>query len=202
MRLALGIPIAVSWSVLLFAQAPAASPPAPGLPPDWDIRAILEEMSAHATRLAPVLAQIDARSWVAKGASETYAAQLQSSKDQARAMAGDAKALMKNPEKLTACLELYFRIAGLDDMLASLEQGIRRYQDPALAQTLASLAAENGANRDRLRTYIVSLAEEREQVCAVMDREAQRCRDVVASRPLPSASAAAPARASGSGGKK
>ncbi|MBZ5578626.1 MAG: hypothetical protein LAP40_18855 [Acidobacteriia bacterium] len=187
MRLVLGTLIGISCGALLFGQAPAAPPVTPGLLPDWDIRAILEEMSAHATRLQPVLAQIDAKSWIAKGASESYAAQLQSSKDQARAMAGDAKALTKDPEKLTACLELYFRIAGLDDMLASLEQGIRKYQDPALAQTLASVAAENGANRDRFRNYIVSLAAQREQVCAITDREAQRCRDVVASRPAQSA---------------
>src|SRR6185503_10123405 len=109
-----------------------------GLLPDWDIRAILEEMSAHATRLQPMLAEIDAKSWTAKGASESYATQLQSSKDQARAMASDAQALAKNPEKLSGCLELYFRIAGLDDMLRSLEEGVRRYQDPALAQRLAA----------------------------------------------------------------
>ena len=140
-------------------------------------------MSAHATRLEPVLAEINATSWVAKGASESYVTQLQSSKDQARALADGAKALAKNPEKLSACLELYFRITGLEDMLASLGEGVRRYQEPALAQRLAALSAENGANRNRFQTYIVNLAAQREQECAVMDQEAQRCRSVLATRP-------------------
>ena len=178
---------------ILFAAAPQAQAPITpqsGLLPDWDIRAVLEEMSAHASRLEPVLGEIDTKSWVAQGASETYTAQLNSSKEQAQAISGDAKALEQNPEKLSACLELYFRIAGLEDMLASLGEGIRRYQDPALAQKLAALVAENGANRNRLQTYVVNLAAQREQECAVMDQEAQRCRAVLATQPPPAASQA------------
>ena len=193
MRLALGSFLCFSFAAFLRAQAPASPAPA-GLLPEWDIRAILEEMSAHATRLGPVLAQIDTAAWVKKGASETYAQQLQSSKEQAVALAEGAKALAQNPEKLSASLELYFRITGLEDMLSSLGAGVRQYQDAALAGTLASLAAENGANRNRFQTYIVNLAAQREQECEVMDREAQRCRGVVATQPAVSAP--------GNGGKK
>jgi len=192
MRAAAGSLIWISVTAMLHAQAPAA--PQSGLVPDWDIRAVLEEMSAHATRVEPLLGQIDAKAWAAKGASETYAAQLQSSKDQAQAIAAAAKALEQNPEKLSSCLELYFRIAGLEDMLASLGDGIRRYQDPALAQKLAALTAENGANRNRFQTYIVNLTTQREQECEVMDREAQRCRGILATQPPVAARSAAPAR--------
>lgn len=181
MRRAAGTLLCSSFALLLHAQNLAT--PSSGLLPDWDIRAILEEMSAHATRLQPVLAEIDAKSWVAKGASESYVAQLQSSKDQARAIADGAKALAKNPEKLSACLELYFRITTLEDMLGSLGDAGRRYQNPGLAQRLAALSAENGANRNRFQTYIVNLAAQREQECAVMDQEAQRCRSVLATKP-------------------
>ena len=99
MRCVLGTLICVSFTALVHAQAPTD-----GLLPDWDMRAVLEEMSAHATRLGPVLARIDARSWVAKGGSETFASQLESSKAQAQAIANAAKALAKNPEKLSASL--------------------------------------------------------------------------------------------------
>ena len=191
MRCAVGSLIWISVTALLPAQTPATSQA--GLVPDWDVRAVLEEMSAHATRLQPLLEQIDAKSWVAKGASETYAAQLQSSKEQARAIADEAKALEQNPEKLSACLQLYFRMAGLEDMLASLDNGIRRYQDPALAEKLAAVAAENGANRNRFQTYIVNLATQREQECAVMDKEAQRCRSVLATQPPQASRSAGPA---------
>jgi hypothetical protein len=169
----------------LCAQAPAPNVPTNGLQPDWDVGVILQEIGAHATRLLPALDRIDAKAWVEKGASETYAVQLQSSKDQARALADGARTLARNPEKLSACLELYFRIQGLDQMIGSLVEGARKYQDAASADKLAILSAENGTNRGRLQTYIVNLATEREQACAVMDREAQRCRSIMATQPPP-----------------
>jgi hypothetical protein len=157
-------------------SAPQSPPPAQGLETDWEIGAALQEIGAHATRLLPALNQIDARAWVDQGASETYAEQLQAAKDQTQSLADGAKALAKNPERLPVALELYFRMQGIDAMLASVEEGMRKYQNPASAQALASLQAEAGANRDRLQRYIVSLAAEREQELHVMDQEAQRCR--------------------------
>jgi hypothetical protein len=168
----------------LYGQARPAQQLRPaGLEPDWDIGVVLQEMSAHAARLLPVLDRVDVKAWIEKGASDTYGAQLQSSKDQARAFADGAKDLARDPEKLSASLELLFRIQGLETMLGSLEEGIRKYQGPALAATLASLAAENGANRDRFQRYIVNLAAEREQQFQVMDREAQRCRGILTVQP-------------------
>jgi hypothetical protein len=137
--------------------------------------------------LLPGLDHVDAKAWVARGASETYEAQLESSKQQARALEIGAKALSQNPEKLAKALELFFRIEGLDSMLASLEEGLRKYQSRADAEALASLAAESGANRERFRQYLVSLAAEREKQLEVMDREAQRCRGIIMSQPPPAA---------------
>lgn len=168
----------LSCPLFLLAQGPPV-----GLQPDWDMGVIVGEMSAHASRLLPTLDKVNPKAWVAKGASETYVQQLQSSKDQARAIAKDGEALSHNPEKLSACLQFYFRVEGMEQMIASLVEGIRKYQDPALATDLASLSAENGANRNRFQAYVVSLASQREQECAVMDREAQRCRSIIATQP-------------------
>ena len=66
-------------------------------------------------------------------------------------------------------------------MLMSLEEGLRKYQSAADAEALASLAAENGANRERFRQYLTTLAAEREKQLEVMDREAQRCRAIMMS---------------------
>jgi hypothetical protein len=147
-----------------------------GLEPAWDVAVVLQEISANAERLIPELNRVDARGWVAKGASETYVQQLESSKQQARALADGAKALARNPDKLSASLELFFRIEGLNTMLGSLEQGIRKYGGAQAAQSVETIYAEGGANRERFRRYIVNLAAEREQQFVVMDREAQRCR--------------------------
>ena len=137
---------------------------------------VLQEIGAHAGRLLPVLDRLDTTAWVAKGASETYVEQLESSKQQTRALADEATALARNPEKLSGALQLFFRMEGLENMIDSLQEGARKYQGPRAAQSLAALFGEGGANRERLRGYIVNLAVEREHQFEVMDREAQRCR--------------------------
>ncbi len=161
----------------------AARTQSAGLETDWEIAPVLKEIGAHASRLLPLLDKIDVKSWVEKGASDTYVAQLQSSKEQAAAIARDASALAANPERLSAGLALFFRIESLETMLNSLREGMRNYQGPAQAQVLAKLQAENGANRERLQTYIVNLAAQREQEFRVMDSEAQRCRGLLTQAP-------------------
>ena len=105
---------------------------------------MLEEMSAHAGRLLVELDRVDARSWLNKGASETYLEQLQSAKEQAKALADGAKALARNPEKLSAGLVVLFRVQSLEAMLGSLEDGLRHYQSAGEGQTLAALASPAG----------------------------------------------------------
>jgi hypothetical protein len=174
---------------VLLAQPPAAPQPASrtqdpaGLETAWEIAPVLQEIAAHAGRLLPELDKVNVRAWIEKGASDTYLVQLQSSKEQARALAAEAKALAANPERLSPALQLLFRMQGLDTMLPSLEEGLRKYQSPAAAQQLAGLAAEAGRSRDRLQRYVVNLAAEREQELQVMDKEAQRCRGILTQAP-------------------
>jgi hypothetical protein len=182
----------LACAATLAAQTPPAkTDPTPqaqaGLETAWEIAPVLEEISAYAKRLIPALDKVDVKAWAAKGASDTYAAQLESSRAQARALSDGALALARNPERLAASLEVLFRIQGLETMLASLQEGLRKYQGAEEAQQLAGLAAENGASRDRLQRYIVNLAGQREQELVVMDREAQRCRGILTAPSAPPA---------------
>ncbi|HUB32005.1 MAG TPA: hypothetical protein VMA31_03215 [Bryobacteraceae bacterium] len=165
------------------AGQPGTSSQPAGFETSWEIAPVFTEISSHAGRLGAVLAKIDGQAWVRKGASETYAAQLDSSRQQVRAMEAEAKALAANPDRLSAALVLLFRIQGVDTMLPSVEEAMRKYQSPAEAQALTRLAAENGLNRDRVQNYVVNLASEREQDLKVMDEEAQRCRSAVTAVP-------------------
>jgi hypothetical protein len=163
------------FAVAAFAQT--------GLEPAWDIGVVIEQIGKDTARLLPLLDRADASEWTKRGASDTYAAQLQSSKDQARAASAEALALAKNPEKLSTGLTLFFRLEGLANMLGSIEEGARKYQRGNLAQELASTFAESGANRERFRNYLVNLAAERERQFEVMDQEAQRCRGMLMATP-------------------
>jgi prophage DNA circulation protein len=166
----------------VYAQPPQSAPKA-GLEASWEIAPVLNDIAAQAGRLLPLLDKMDAQGWVAKGASETYAAQLQSSKEQANAITIEAKALAANPEQLSAALQVMFRIQGLESMLTSVEEGARRYQSQTDAMVLAVMVAQGSGARDRLQRYIVNLAAAREQDLKVMDREAQRCRGILTQAP-------------------
>lgn len=140
---------------------------------------MLKQIAAQADRLTPALDKIDARAWIDQGASETYAEQLEGAKAQTRALADGAKALVRNPEQLSALLDIFFRMQGIDAMLQSVEEGIRKYGFKPDAQALVQMQTEAGAARERLQHYMVNLAAEREREFQAMDREAQRCRALV-----------------------
>ncbi len=154
-----------------------------GIETEWDIRPVLKAIAAHAQRMVPMLEQIDGSILTKNGAPDTYVTQLNESKVQAKSLAVEALALSNAPDKLSADLGTFFRMQALEKILLSVEEGIRRYWNPAVADLLSSEMAENTANRDRFQKYIMDLAADKEQECAVMDREAQRCRGVLAKQP-------------------
>ena len=157
-------------------QSPAAPQQPAGLESDWEIATVLQELSAHAGKVLPLLDKADPQQWTAKGAPEAYVAQLQSSKEQAHALADGAKAMAASPQVLSAELQVLFREQGLETLLGSVAEAMNKYQNPAAAQELIAVNAEAGADRDRLANYIVNLAAEREKEYKVMDEETQRCR--------------------------
>jgi len=154
--------------------------------PATDLRPILDNISAQAKRLIPILEQIDPNVWVtAKGAPDQYVHQWHSSQDQLKALLSDTANAGKDPEKLSVALQTYFRVQAIQTMLQSLVEGIRRYQNSALADLLAGVAAEGSSDRERFQQYIVNLATEREEMFGIMDHEAQRCRSVLSNQGVP-----------------
>src|SRR5580698_7497937 len=140
-----------------------------GIETDWDMR--------------PVLDQIDVPGMVKNGAPETYASQINESKVQAKALSTEALVLANSPEKLSADLTTLFRLLSLEKTLLSVEEGLRKYWNPALADLLNGQMMQNSPNRERFQRYILDLAAAHEQEYAVMDHEAQRCRGALAKQP-------------------
>ena len=67
----------------------------------------------------------------------------------------------------------------METMLGSLIEGIRKYQNGAVGDLVQGIMNENSGNRERLRQYIVDLANEKEQEFQIADKEAQRCRGTI-----------------------
>lgn len=168
---------------LLLTALPLLAQPQAGVAPEQNVRKTLAAVAEQTTKLEPILNQMRPKDWVAEGAPQTYVDQWQSAKTQNQAVAQAARNLTPKPDQITPLLQLVFRIQGFDAELRSLEAGLRKYQNPSLADLLISVSAEGASARERLQQYVMELATEREQQFAVADREAQRCREAISKSP-------------------
>ncbi len=163
-----------------------------GIPPEWEVRKQMTALAEHVQRFEPVLDQIHPEEWVTKGAPQAYAGQLSRARAEIGYLVGSSKDLAAHPERMTAVLDTFFRMEAVTAILRSLAAGIRKYQNPAVAELLEGLIADTGADRDKLRRYLVDLAGDREQQYRVMDQEAQRCRAALSGKAAPAAKGASP----------
>lgn len=177
----------VPWIALIAAPAAMAqTAPAPaGVSSEWDVRTLLDGLNRQAEHLKPIMDQVKADTWVSQGAPSAYAAQWRTAESELRYLLSSSQALSRDPEKLTLALDTYLRMQAMESTLGSLIEGIRKYQNPALADLAQSLMVENSTNRDRLSQYLRDLAEQKEQEFQVADREAQRCRGIILNQPAP-----------------
>src|SRR5262249_54988124 len=104
-----------------------------GVPTEWDVQKLVEAIASQSGRVAPLIEQIHPKEWIARGASETYIQQWDSAHSQAASLKLSSDNLVREPARLTAALDTYFRAQNLETVLISLVDGVRKYQNPALA---------------------------------------------------------------------
>jgi len=181
---------------LLFAAliAPAQTATPQGVTAEWDISQMLDALASQAKRLKPILDQLNPQEWVAKGAPDAYVSQWRYAQTELVYLTDSAKALGKQPERLTLALDTLFRMQSLEMRLTSLVDGVRNYQNPAVGDLLVGVLGENSTNRDRLRQYITDLAANKEQEFQIADKEAQRCRGMLGKQAPAPKPAAPPVR--------
>jgi hypothetical protein len=165
------------------AQPPAAQQPSTA--PVWDTSKVVAAFADQAGRLKPILDQLKPQEWVTKGAPQAYVAQWESVRKELEYVTQSAQSFESDPERLTLALDTYFRWQRLAADLASLVEGVRHYQNPAVGDLMVAVLGENSTNRDLLQQHITDLAAQKEQEFAVVDQEAQRCRGVVTRPPAP-----------------
>lgn len=184
-RVWLCVAFASVWLPTAGAQQPA------GLPPEWEVKNNLAALAQQITALKPLLDSVKPDQWTAQGAPEAYKAQWKSVVDEIGYVGRTSGELSADPERLSLALEMYFRVQSLDQMAESLNQGIRKYQSPELADLIRERLSGTSAAREKMRQYIVLLAAAKEGQFKVMDEEAQRCRGTL-SRQAPARGGRAP----------
>jgi hypothetical protein len=158
-----------------------------GLPPEWEVQKQMSSLAEHVQRVKPLLDKVNPQEWEKRGAPPAYTTQLQNTRAEIDYLTGSTKELAAHPYKLTAALETFLRMQSVDALLRSIASGIRKYQNPAVADLLQSLIADTSTDREKLRQYLVDLVAEREQQFKIMDQEAQRCRALLSRQPRPAA---------------
>lgn len=168
--------------------------PQDGLPPEWETRKQISALVATANRLDPVLSQLNPEVWKENGAPEAYVQQWENMRKALSYLQISADRLAKEPTRVTFVMDTYFRLQSIEQLLGSLAAGVRRYQNPAIADLLMGIANENSANRDFLQQYMKDLAASHESELKIMDSEAQRCRSILSKQPPPAAQRPAAAK--------
>jgi hypothetical protein len=163
-------------SILLPLSAMAQQP---GVLTEWDVQKVIETIASQTARMQPLIAEIHPAEWTAKGAPDAYIQQWEAVRTEAQTLKRSSDSLVHEPARLTTAMDTYFRLQDLEGSLGSLIEGVRKYQNPALADLLRGVLAENDSSRRQLRQYVVDLAAVKEQEFKVMDKEAQRCREAV-----------------------
>jgi hypothetical protein len=185
MRYTLVSCLSLACAAVALGQTPQVQAPSsePGVESEWDARKMIDALNTQSEHLKPIVDQVKPSDWVAKGASQTYLAQWSATQAQLKYLIDAGQAFAREPERLPLGLETYFRMEAVNTTLGSLTEGVRKYQNAALASIMESVIAETSTNRDRLRQYLQDLAKQKEEEYQVVDREAQRCRAALLRQP-------------------
>lgn len=203
----LAVLIALVGSVALSQEQPV-SPSSPGVTPVWELRKQIAALVEQAKRLAPILDQVKPSEWPPE-AERAYREQHSAVRKEIEYLAGSATLLARDPEKMPLALDSFLRLNTLERTLDSLSEGVRRYQNPALAELIQGVISENSLHRNRLQAYLVELVATKQDELRIATEEAQSCRAAqlriappraprqpvsAAPKPAPAPAAAAPER--------
>jgi len=164
--------------------ATAPSNASGGLTTEWDIQKTIHAVGAHAQRLVPLLEDVQPGGWLEKGAPDAYVAQLKALKSELGYASRTANELQREAGDLGKAFELFMRLDASRGMFRSIVQGVRTYQNPALADLLESVELEGDVPLSRFRNYLVELATMKERELKIIDQEAQRCRGMLIRQPV------------------
>ena len=163
--------------LLFFFQAPAAAAQTPpSAAADWDQRPRIAKLGKDVALLKPIFDQIQPGSWTVDGGSEAYRKQHKACVDGLSNVRNALARWSAQPDRLSLMLETLVRIESLDQQAISLSQGVRRYQNPAIADLLDSILGSLSGGLEWLRAQSLEMAQQREKELDVAQKEAQRCR--------------------------
>jgi hypothetical protein len=162
--------------VLLLSCALPAAAQQDGMLPRWEVTEVAGNIVEHAASVRQVLDQVRPKEWLQDGAPQAYV-------DQHATLSGDlenlelsARELARRPNKLSTVVDTFLWLDRSQSMLRSISAGVRKYQNPAIADLLDSAGGVNAGAVEKLKEYMRDLAVSAEAEMEIAHDEAQRCR--------------------------
>lgn len=169
----------------------ASYAPQAGVLPEWEVRKLVDKVVADLGKIGSMFEQLDPARWQDSSAASVYSPYWKAAQAEIKSVEVTAAKFGQQPEKLTSGLDFLYRLDTLHGQVSLLSQGVRRYQNPALADLLDATMREAALSRDTIRQHVYDLATLREKELEVASNEAQRCRAQLAKPgPAPKAPAA------------
>jgi hypothetical protein len=147
-----------------------------GIPPEWNVRAQLDEMKGRFEAIPPALERVNLQRWKDEGVAVAYLDQFTNIQTQLKSLSLAIADLRQTPEKLSVALEIFLRFDSLDSMQRSIMEAVKKYEALEVAEEIEARFVESAPARNQFRNYLLDLAALRDNEHAVLQHEAERCR--------------------------
>lgn len=163
------------FAILLACASPAAAQQ-DGMLPRWEVTEIAGNVVEHAQSVKQILDQVRPKEWIQDGAPQAYVDQHATLSADIENLELAAQALSRTPAKLSAVVDTFLWLDRSQSMLRSISAGVRKYQNPAIADLLDSAGGVNAGAIEKLKEYMRDLTIAAEAEMEIAHDEAQRCR--------------------------
>jgi hypothetical protein len=153
-----------------------------GTMPTWEVAAIAENLEAQTEQAEQILTGVKPEEWPQAGAA-AYAAQRETLLVELAHLRNSARAMASAPERLPLVVDTFLWIDRTNSMMASMTDGVRRYQNAAVADLLESARGQYSGAGEKLKEYMRQLAVSVDAQMQIAHEEAQRCRTELVTRP-------------------
>lgn len=155
-----------------------------GTIPRWEVIEMAGTLRAGADDIGKILSQVRPKEWIQDGAPDAYVTQYETLEADISNLANSARALERQPEKLSTTVDTFLWMDRVASMVSSMAAGVRKYQNASLGDLLDSTAGRVISAEDRLKEYMRQLVVDQEAELEIANSEAQRCRQEMLKRPM------------------
>ena len=152
-----------------------------GIMPRWEVASIAQDLGVQVDQVEQILGGVHPEEWAQAGVA--YAGQRETLLTELGYLRNSAAAMARRPESLPIVVDTFLWIDRTNSMLISITDGVRRYQNAAVADLLESSRGQYSGAAEKLKEYMRQLAISVNLQMEIAHEEAQRCRTELLTQP-------------------